>query len=243
MRVFIYFTKKIYSSYIRLIHFFKRIFLRPSNSWLERLSPFSSVFGLDRGHAIDRKYIEQFIFFERNLIRGEILEVGDNYYSSLFGDKVTKTTVVGQGVDNECMVYRDIDLTIESTYNNLEKFDCIIATNVLNFIFDFELAVVGLARLTKTDGCCLVTVSGLSQISRYDSERWGDYWRFTNSSIGRVFDKYFSNVEIYTHGNAPLAAAMIMGLSVEDVPAKLFEYNDEDYQICITVKAYSPKVN
>ena len=29
-------------------------------------------------------------------------------------------------------------------------------------------------------------MSGISQISRYDMERWGEYWRFTDASTKRI---------------------------------------------------------
>jgi hypothetical protein len=60
-------------------------------------------------------------------------------------------------------------------------------------------------------------------------------------SIRKIFQKYFNNVEVQTFGNAPLAAAFIMGLAKEEIPSNLFEIYDPDYQILITIKASLPK--
>jgi hypothetical protein len=38
----------------------------------------------------------------------------------------------------------------------------------------------------KPGGVLLATVSGISQISRYDMYRWGDYWRFTTLIGGKT---------------------------------------------------------
>ncbi|QEQ57232.1 hypothetical protein FNV82_06370 [Chlorobium phaeovibrioides] len=133
-------------------------------------------------------------------------------------------------------------LTKHDTLTCLGQFDCIIATNVLNFIYDYDSAVHGLALMVKQSGVCLCTVAGLCQVSRYDYDRWGDYWRFNDMSIRKIFERYFDQIEVMPYGNAPLAASFVMGLSQEDVPPRFFEICDPDYQILITVKASSPKI-
>jgi hypothetical protein len=215
---------------------------RPSLSWLNRDAPFSRFYGMDRGQAIDRKFIESFISKNSALISGNVLEFGDDRYMTQYGNNLERLIVVGgQGRDPRSLPLYG-DLTNIDSLNHLGVFDCVIATNVINFIFDFDAAVYGLSSLVnKESGTVLVTVSGLSQISRYDYVRWGDYWRFNDKSIRIIFEKYFHEVEVQTYGNAPLAAAFIMGLAQEDVPNRLFEYIDPDYQIIITVKAAFPK--
>ena len=60
-------------------------------------------------------------------------------------------------------------------------------------------------------------------------------------STRQLFEEFFEEVEVFAFGNAPLAAAFIMGLSQEEVPSSLFEYQDPDFQILIGVKARKPK--
>jgi hypothetical protein len=230
----------------RIFQIFSRIFNRHVNSseysWFNRLEPFSRVFGLDRGSAIDRRFIGNFLSGHSKSITGDVLEIGDDQYTYKYGNNLQRTVIFAGSFSSGRSECRAGDLTKVETFSELGRFDCLIATNVLNFIYDFDAAVEGLALLLKPDsGSVLATVSGLTQISRFDYERWGDYWRFNDVSIRRVFEKYFDNVEVTAYGNAPLAAASIMGLSQEEVPANIFEHHDPDFQILIAVNASSTK--
>jgi hypothetical protein len=117
--------------------------------------------------------------------------------------------------------------------------DCFICTQTFNFIFDVQKAIQGAHHLLKPGGVLLATVAGISQISRYDMERWGDYWRFTTASVKRLFESVFTgSVEIESFGNAMAACAFLQGVVVEDLPDKgLLDVNDPDYQLIITIVA------
>ena len=52
---------------------------------LTRNRPVSTSFGCDRGTPIDRYYIEKFLAAQADLIRGRVLEVGEDTYSRRFG--------------------------------------------------------------------------------------------------------------------------------------------------------------
>lgn len=222
--------------------FMRRLIARSSSPWLERSTPFSSKFGLDRGSAIDRYFMDLFLWSNKSLIRGAVLEVGDDQYTQKYGSEVSRCVVLNGAGRLSSEIYTGDLSNLKSMASIAGQFDCVIATNVLNFIFDFETAVKGLATLVKPNSAAvLVTVAGVSQISRFDYDRWGDYWRFNDMSIKRVFEKYFDCVEVAPYGNAPLAAAFIMGLAQEEIPGRLFEINDPDYQILIAVKASRPK--
>ena len=88
-------------------------------------------------------------------------------------------------------------------------------------------------------GVLLATVPGISQISRYDMDRWGDYWRFTDASIRRLFGDVFGpeNVAVQTHGNVLAAIAFLEGLAAEELDAAELRSHDPDYQVLITVRA------
>jgi len=235
--------KKIKSSLIFFKNSFKRFFYRVPSSWLNMKKPFSKVFGFDRGSPIDRKFIDDFLLHNSQVIKGSLLEIGDDQYTVKYGSDLQRVVVLaGKGSKKDSISYAG-DLTNPDSLLSIGSFDCVIATNVLNFIFDFDSAVHGLSTLVKTrSGTVLATVAGgVSQVSRYDYERWGDYWRFSDMSIQKIFQKYFNRVEVQTFGNAPLAAAFIMGLAKEEIPSHLFKIHDPDYQILITIKASLPK--
>ena len=64
-------------------------------------------------------------------------------------------------------------------------------TQTLLVIFDFRAAIANCYRALKPGGVLLATFPGISQISRYDMDRWGDYWRFTDLSARRLFEEVF----------------------------------------------------
>ncbi|MBQ7263139.1 MAG: hypothetical protein IJR14_05405 [Synergistaceae bacterium] len=84
----------------------------------------------------------------------------------------------------------------------------------------------------------LATVSGLAQISRYDMDRWGDYWRFTTLSAQRSFSEHFSEVVVQSYGNVFVAKAFLDGLAVEDLPdPSVLDFHDDDYPVTIGISA------
>ena len=144
----------------------------------------SNRMGTDRGQAIDRLYIEEFLNKNRKYIQGNVLEIGDDEYSSKIGGKRANVTVMTYDksfVDGEKTIFGDL-----TRIDTLPKhsIDCFICTQTLNFIYDVNTAVKGIKHLLSEGGTALITVSGLSQISPYDYPRWGDYWRFTDHSLG-----------------------------------------------------------
>ena len=205
---------------------------------LKTTKPVSHLLGCDRGTPIDRWYIERFLAAHADLIRGRVLEVADNSYSRRFGGgRVEKFEVLHANHDNPHATIVG-DLTAPATLAE-NAVDCFICTQTFNFIFDVREAVKGACHILKPGGVLLATVSGISQISRYDMDRWGDYWRFTTASVEKLFVPVFKGgLEIESFGNVLAAIAFLQGVVVEDLPeAALLKDNDPDYQLLITVVA------
>ena len=203
---------------------------------LRTLKPVSRVFGLDRGTPVDRFYIEKFLRQNERFIKGRVLEIGDSTYTTRFGSAVEKSEVLhyAEGYPGATIVG---DLTKTETLP--EKFaDCFICTQTLNFIYDFGKAVDGIHFILKEGGTALVTLAGLSQISRYDMDRWGDFWRFTDLSAKKLFEGKFApeNIVVEPHGNVLTAVAMLHGITKEELTQEELETSDQDYQIVITVR-------
>jgi SAM-dependent methyltransferase len=205
---------------------------------LRRLTPVSRVFGLDRGQAIDRYYIERFLARHTADIRGTVLEIGDATYTRHFGGAaVTRSEVLHAEAGNAAATIVG-DLTDVGTLA-AGTFDCIILTQTLPFIFDVAAALRTVQRALKPGGVLLATVPGISQISRYDMERWGDFWRFTSLSARRLFEAAFPSgqVRVEAHGSVLAAVAFLHGLAVEDLRTRELEADDPDYELLITVRA------
>jgi SAM-dependent methyltransferase len=201
---------------------------------LKRTTPISRVWGLDRGTPVDRFYIERFLSSYSSRICGHALEIGENRYTMQFGgQKVQKSDIlhVAEGFPGATII---ADLT-RAEHIPTDSFDCIICTQTLHLIFDIDLAIGTLHRILKPGGVLLATVPGISQISRYDMDRWGDYWRFTSASAQRLFEKQFSsqNLSIQVFGNVLAATAFLQGIAVQDLQEEDLNVADADYQVLI----------
>jgi hypothetical protein len=88
----------------------------------------------------------------------------------------------------------------------------------------------------------LATGPGISQIARYDMEKWGDFWRFTSVAFCRLFQKSFPPecVESESYGNVLTATALMHGLVVEELRPQELDYRDSDYEVTIGIRARKP---
>ena len=205
------------------------------------LTPASRVFGLDRGQPVDRHYIEIFMQDCSADIRGRVLEIGKPIYTNKFGgDRVAHSDVlhVLPGNPQATMIG---DLATGQGIPE-DTFDCMILTQTFLCIYDVRAAIANAHAALKPGGVLLASFPGISQISRYDMDRWGDYWRFTDASTRRLFGEAFGveNVKIRTFGNVLAACAYLHGLASYELKRKELAYHDPDYQVVIAVRATKP---
>ena len=209
---------------------------------LRRLQPVSRVFGFDRGQPIDRYYIEAFLQRHSTDIRGRVLEIGAPGYTRKFGGgRVTRSDVLHTVPGNpQATLVGDL-----ATGQGVPEkaFDCMILTQTFLVIYDVQAAIANAYAALKPGGVLLATVPGISQISRYDMDRWGDYWRFTDASVQRLFGDIFGaeNVTITTYGNVLVACAFLHGLAAHELKQEELDYHDPDYQVLIAVRAVRMK--
>jgi len=209
-------------------------------SWVKdrKINPISRIFGLERGKPIDRYYIENFLEKYQNDIRGNVLEIGDRGYTEKYGgEKVIRSDVLHATSDNPyATIVGDL-----SSGNGIPTnyFTCIILTQTLLCIYNLDDAILHTYNSLQDNGVLLATFPGISQISRYDMDRWGDYWRFTDFSARRLFGDIFGeeNITIETHGNVFVACSFLNGLATEELTSEELDFNDPDYQVLITVRA------
>jgi hypothetical protein len=204
---------------------------------LRTVKPLSRVFGFDRGIPIDRYYIEKFISSNSQYIKGRSLEIGESEYTVKFGSAVTKKEVLHYTSDNNAATIIG-DLTKIETLP-AGQMDCFICTQTFNFIYDFKSAIRGAHHVLAKDGVLLATLAGVCQISRYDMDRWGDYWRFTTRSAEEAFGEVFGkeNVRVQSYGNVLASVSLLHGISADELSHDELDHHDPDYQIVITVVA------
>lgn len=246
-----FYLKHIFKKFSRLIHAIarriKRIFKggspdmipRTGKVWikdLNRTSPFSKVFGYDRGGPVDRYYIETFLKQNANCIKGNVLEIGDNAYTRSFGkDQVTTSDVLYVDDSNpHATIIGDLS---KADHIPSEKFDCIILTQTLHLIYDFNAALAHCYRILKKGGALLLTVPGISPIDYGEwSETW--YWSFTGNAVLKLLGEHFDpvNVQVNTFGNVLSAAAFLYGMGNTELSEEEFQQNDPHYQVIIAAK-------
>ena len=201
------------------------------------LVPFSRRWGAERGKPIDRYYIEEFLGEHKDLIHGKVMEIADNVYTGKYGGGNVKESVVlhvdGWGRN---AVKGNLE-TGEGIYG--DWIDTLIFTQTLMFIYDTKKTVQNIYRMLKPGGTALVTVAGISQISRYEADNWGDFYSFHEDAVKKIFGEVFGaeNIQVECFGNVKTAISLLYGLCCEDLTEEDFAYRDMDYQVIIGIVA------
>jgi glycosyltransferase involved in cell wall biosynthesis len=182
--------------------------------------------------------IEQFLGRHRSDLRGRVLEFGQPTYTRQFGTRELTQSDVMQPTRGNPLATIVGDL---QTGENVPEsaFDCIVLTHVLHVLYDFRAGLAHAVEALKPGGVLLATVPCISQISRFDQVRWGDYWRFTSRSVERLFAEFFPDeaVEVQVFGNALAATAFLQGLVSEELSAAELDAKDEEYEMVIAIRA------
>lgn len=199
----------------------------------KKTKPISSVFGYDRGTPIDRYYIDKFLIDNQSVINGVCCEIAEDTYCKRFGNNITKQEILHFDNSNpQATIIGDL-----TKHNSLPKnhLDCFVCTQTFNFIYDIQSAFRGAYQMLKPGGILLATVAGISQVSRYDMDRWGDYWRFTDLSLKKIaLDTGFKNVQVKIYGNALAATLFVQGVAIEDLKNTiLLDKHDDDFQVIL----------
>src|ERR671938_382497 len=125
---------------------------------LARVNPISRQFGYDRGHPIDRFYMEDFLLAHSDDIHGRVLEIADNEYTKQYGgERVTQSDVLHVKGSPQATIVAD--LTSAANVPS-DSFDCMILTQTLQYIYDLHAAIATIHRLLKPGGVVLATFPG-----------------------------------------------------------------------------------
>lgn len=203
----------------------------------DRLSPVSSIFGFDRGQAIDRYYIEAFLKENRSDITGRCLELGDPAYIENFGEDVTQADVLHYVEGNpQATIVGDLTNAPHIPDNT---FDCIIFTQTIQMIYEPRAAFETLHRILKPGGVALITSAGIAKIGRrLGVDPWGEYWHFTAQSMQAMAEEFWQadGVRIHTYGNVMTACCFLQGLAAEELLPEHLDHQDEDFEVIVTAR-------
>lgn len=209
-----------------------------------RLTPMSNVYGFDRGTPIDRRYIEWFLTrfagacgYAEGSIGGRILEIGGREYADRFGAQGSCIDVLHADAANpEATIVGD--LTDEAVIDE-GVYDCIICTQTLQVIWDVKAALRTIHRGLKPGGALFVTVPGITKACLPDRDHWGDYWRFTRSSMRQLCEDAFpgGKVEVEAYGNVVSAVMFLYGFAAEELAPAELSVRDPDFEVIVAVRA------
>ena len=202
---------------------------------LRRTTPLHPAYGYHRGTPVDRHYIERFLAAEQAQIRGDALEISeDRYISRIGGARLTSATTFQLTGEGPGRLVGDLTQPVSLPDG---RFDCFVCTQTLNVIFNVQDAIRGCHRLLKPGGHLLLAVAGTTHLSRYDADRWGDHWRFTEQSIAKLLQAEFAEVSVRSYGNVLAATAMLHGIVCEELSAAELDVHDPDYPVTVCAVA------
>jgi SAM-dependent methyltransferase len=204
---------------------------------LRRFEPVSRLFGADRGTTIRRAYIDQFLENHRADLHGRIVEVGDDRYARQFGTADAVIDVLDPDPNSVVATLRGDLLTGAGIPD--AAFDAAILTQVLHVLPDMSAALRTVHRALRPGGVLVATLPGISQVSRYDMDRWGDYWRVTDRAARLLLEQHFpcERSEVRAYGNHLSAVAALTGFAAEELTSDELNRSDPDFQVLIGVWA------
>jgi len=201
------------------------------------LTPLSYEWGSDRGLALCRYYLEQFLQDCAADIRGHCLEFHDDGYTrSLGGASVSRSEILHlDGSNPNATIIADLTKPNDVPSDRL---DCIICTHVLHLIADLEKAVRELHRILKPGGVLLVAVPHVSMCD----PTWHELWRFTAEGLQTVLAAAFGseNVSVQAYGNSLTAAGQIRGLASHEFTKAELDFHDARFAVEICARAVKP---
>jgi hypothetical protein len=205
---------------------------------LRKMEPPGRLMGTDRGLPVCRWYIERFLEAQASQVRGRVLEVADDTYTTRFGgDRVTARTVLHATAGNaHATLVGDL-----ATGDGIpsDAFDTVILTQVLQCVFEVGAAARTVHRMLAPGGTALITVPAIAPVSRYDVERWGEFWHFSVQAVQRLFEPHFGaeGLSVAAHGNHVAAHAYLAGMASEELRDDELMPYDADYPVVISAIA------
>ncbi len=207
-----------------------------------RTAPLSARWGLERGTPIDRVYIEQFLERHKGDIRGTVLEVKDPGYTRRFGGEAVTTCDVIDIDPLNAQATIHADLSRADTIPG-DKYDAFVLTQTLGLIYDVRAALQHAFRILKPGGVLLCTAPAAGRLSHEDRGLDGDYWRFTEASLRRLFAEVFpvDAFEITGFGNVLADAAFLYGLAGHELSPAELAASDPYLPLVYGVRAVKPR--
>ena len=204
---------------------------------LRRTTPFSSVYGFDRGQPIDRYYLHRFFAAHRDLITGDVLEIQGNSYTERFGHDLTRADSF------------DIEPRFEPTYLcdfahcsdqiPSHAYDCLLLPNTLTHFRELDRCLAQVRRVVRPGGVVLASAAGLLPLTGDVP----DYWRLTPHGWREKLAEAWpgASLEIAGHGNCLSSMGAQLGLALEELTTAELDVQDPRFPVLTTMLCRMPR--
>jgi len=204
----------------------RKAWLRYRFGDLHRVAPLSD-WGTERGTAVDRFYIEQYLATRAHLVRGRALEVKGDEYSVRFG----ASSVDVLDIDRQNARATVVGDVCDPMSLGSGMYDVAIITQTLLLVRDPQQAVHNLLTSLRPGGALLVTMPTASRLVNDD-----DRWRWTVPGMRHVLTTQAppgAEVEVEGLGNGLALRAFLFGLSLEDLDQDVLQHVDPRYPVVV----------
>lgn len=152
----------------------------------------------NREECFDRPYINDYINLTKEYIREDVLEFagGDVVYAKKYGkcsNVYLMAAIAHKDVYPDVDFYADLD---DLTTLPEQKFDCIVATQVIMYMKNVEVALQNLKSMLRPGGVLIITVPGPLF---HHSKGSHHMFSFTEESLEYLCDKVFHNYEKFKY--------------------------------------------
>ncbi len=198
---------------------------------LRRTTPFSVVFGFERGTPVDRHYLHRFLHDHRALITGDVLEVQNSSYTKRFGHDLSRTDTFD--IVPQFQPTYLCDLAHSEHVLPDAAYDCLLLPQTLQHLRELDACLHHALRVVRPGGVILASAAGLIPLTGDVPDYWRlspDGWREQLASAWRGAD-----VTVSGHGNCLAATAAQMGLALEELTEAELDTQDPRYPVLTTI--------
>jgi SAM-dependent methyltransferase len=211
----------------------RRLVKRPRWGNLRRPQPFDDRFGFRRGIPVDRYYMERFIAANATCIRGVAGEIADDTYTTRHGvDRLERVEIIDLDPANPAATMV-ADLNVAGSLP-AGTFDCLIVTQVLQYVLDPGAVVRELVRALRPGGTLLIAVPALTPHDTYEAIE-GDRWRFWPAGLRHLLLQAApaSSPEVVASGNLVAATAFLQGISADELSRADLARHDPRFPVVV----------
>jgi hypothetical protein len=205
-----------------------------------RLEPLSPLWGSERGLCLDRFYIERFLQSHASDLHGTVLECEDATYTIRFGgERVDRVDVIDIDATNpEATVVADL---CEPTPLEAGAYDCVLLTQVLQYMRDPSAALAECRRILAPGGVLLATVPCASRVNGLPGPIV-EHWRWSAEGFRTLLLDAFRDetAEVSAHGSRNTVVASLTGLATEEVSEELLGRSDPDAPLVLAARVGPP---